>query len=278
MNTAEKWVTTTDALIAAIQDESISKVVISGRCVDVPTIRLSPGRSLCGAAEGATIAFTPGADGVGLSSDNSVHDLYLCASPEKRAIFNDTACTTLGRIKLHGVTTTGRVQILARGQVRGGHVDVKGLEIIAADARAESERPHGYGVYVDETAIRNVMSSYESALMSGDSGFGVINSITIPETNQSVAKLTAKSNVGTRAQYRRAVIPVAGAIAAPIMNTVSSFGVATSITIDARSQRLANIATTSKRLMPAPCAAIGIRFLHAYRVKVNGSLVMLLGL
>src|SRR4029077_16042836 len=33
---------------------------------------------------------------------------------------------------------------------------------------------------------------------SGDSGFGVINSITIPETNQSVAKLTAKSNLGTR--------------------------------------------------------------------------------
>src|ERR1700751_3829746 len=96
MNTAEKWVTTTGELIAAIEDESIAKVVISGRVLDVPTIRLSPGRSLCGAAEGATIAFTPGADGIELSSDNSVHDLYLCASPEKRAIFNDTACTTLG--------------------------------------------------------------------------------------------------------------------------------------------------------------------------------------
>jgi hypothetical protein len=35
---------------------------------------------------------------------------------------------------------------------------------------------------------------------NGDSGFGVINSITIPETNQRVAKLTAKSNVGTRSQ------------------------------------------------------------------------------
>jgi len=32
--------------------------------------------------------------------------------------------------------------------VRGGHVDVNGLDIIAADARAETERPHGYGVYV----------------------------------------------------------------------------------------------------------------------------------
>ena len=148
MNTAEKWVTTTDALISAIKDESIARVVISGRVLDVPTIRLSPGRSLCGAAEGATIEFAPGVDGVELSSDNCVHGLDLCASPEKRAIFNDAACTTLGRIELHGVTTTGRVQNLARGQVRGGHVDVNGLDIIAADARSETERPHAYGVYV----------------------------------------------------------------------------------------------------------------------------------
>jgi hypothetical protein len=89
-----KWVTTTGALIAAVKDEGIARVVISGRVVDVPTIRLSPGRSLCGAADGATIAFTRGADGVELSSDNGVHDLHLCASPEKRAIFNNTACTT----------------------------------------------------------------------------------------------------------------------------------------------------------------------------------------
>jgi hypothetical protein len=54
----------------------------------------------------------------------------------------------LGRLELRGVTTTGRVQILARDKVRSGHVDVNGLDIIAADARGERERPHGYGVYV----------------------------------------------------------------------------------------------------------------------------------
>jgi hypothetical protein len=52
---------------------------------------------------------------------------------------------------------------------------------------------------------------------SGDNGFGEISSITIPETNQSVVKLTVKSSLGTRSQYRRAVINVAGAIAAPAM-------------------------------------------------------------
>ena len=49
---------------------------------------------------------------------------------------------------MRGVTTTACVQILARDKVRSGHVDVNGLDIIAADARGEKERPHGYGVYV----------------------------------------------------------------------------------------------------------------------------------
>jgi hypothetical protein len=62
----------------------------------------------------------------------------------------DTAMSTLGRIELRGV---GRVQILARDKVRAGHVVVNGLDIVAADARSESERPHGYGVYVIQGAF-----------------------------------------------------------------------------------------------------------------------------
>jgi len=109
---------------------------------------LSPGQSLCGAAENSKIAFADGVDGVELTSGNGVHNVHLCASPQRRAIFNDTAVSSLGRIVLRNVTTHGRVQILARDKVRSGHLEVNGLDIIAADARAESERPHGYGVYV----------------------------------------------------------------------------------------------------------------------------------
>jgi hypothetical protein len=147
MSAAEKWVTTTDALVTAIK-EGIGKVVVSGRLGDAPSLHLSPGQSLCGAAADSTVAFLAGADGVELSCDNSIHNLHLDAAPERRAIFNDTSVAGLGRIELRGVTTRGRVQILARDQVRGGHVEVNGLDIVAADARAESERPHGYGVYV----------------------------------------------------------------------------------------------------------------------------------
>ena len=45
------------------------------------------------------------------------------------------------------------MQILARDKVRGGHVDVSGLDIVAADARAETERPRGYGVEVLQGAF-----------------------------------------------------------------------------------------------------------------------------
>jgi hypothetical protein len=108
---------------------------------------------LRGADRRATIAFAGGADGLQLSSDNQVDGLCLEADPGQRAIFNDTSVASLGRIELRNITAVGRVQILARDKVRAGHVAVDGLDIIAADARGESERPHGYGVHVLQGAF-----------------------------------------------------------------------------------------------------------------------------
>jgi hypothetical protein len=101
-----------------------------------------------------------------LSTNNIVRNLHLFASGKKRAIFNDTTVPTLGRIELRGVTTTGRVQILARDKVRAGHVDVDGLDIVTADARGETERPRGYGVYVQHGAFTlwNMQSSDDVAI------------------------------------------------------------------------------------------------------------------
>jgi len=61
------------------------------------------------------------------------------------------------------------------------------------------------------------MGAIATMAMSGDRGLGVITSINIPDTIQRVAKLTTKSNLGTRSQYKSAEIVAAGAIAAPIM-------------------------------------------------------------
>jgi len=148
MDSLEKAVATVDTLVAATKDKNVQRIVVSGNLANAPSISLSPGQSLRGADEDAAIKFAAGVDGLQLSSDNRVHNIRLHASPDKRAIFNDTSVASLGRIELRSVTTTGRVQILVRDKVRGGHVDVDRLDIIAADARGEKERPHGYGVYV----------------------------------------------------------------------------------------------------------------------------------
>ena len=112
MSGAEKVVTSAETLVAAVADSGIEQIVVSGRLTDVPLIRLAPGQSLRGADESAAISFRAADDGVQLSTDNSVRSIRLNASPEKRAICNDTTVPTLGRIELRGLTTTGRVQIL----------------------------------------------------------------------------------------------------------------------------------------------------------------------
>ncbi len=145
---AVRTANTVEHLVAATKDAGIHQIVVRGNLANAPTIRLSPGQSLRGEDDESRVTFAAGSDGIQLSSDNRIHNIRLNASAAKRAIFNDTSVATLGRIELRGVTTTGCVQILARDKVRGGHVDVNGLDIIAADARGENERPHGYGVYV----------------------------------------------------------------------------------------------------------------------------------
>ena len=153
INDSGHFVTTTDGLLTALRDSANRRVVVRGELSDVPSIHLAPGQILCGEDEQCAINFTVGADGVRLSTDNEISTLRLLATPEQRAIFNDTTVATLGRIRLAGVTTTGQVQILARDAVRAGYVEVDGLDIVAADARARVERPHGFGVYVLQGAF-----------------------------------------------------------------------------------------------------------------------------
>jgi hypothetical protein len=165
----EKSVATTEALLAATNDKGVQHIVVQGHLANSPSFKLSPGQSLRGSDEQSSITFAAGKDGIQLSSENRIHNLRLNASPEKRAIFNDTTVASLGRIELRSIATTGRVQILARDNVRAGHVDVDRLDIVAADARAEQERPHGYGVYVLHGAFTLWnMQADENVVISAD--------------------------------------------------------------------------------------------------------------
>ena len=144
---AIKSATTVEELVAATKDTGIRRILARGDLANAPSIRLSPEQFLQGDGDESKIAFAPMTDGLQLSSDNRVQDIRPHASPDERAISNDMTVDCLGRIELRDATTTSRVQILARDKVRGGHVDVNGLDIVAADVWGKSERPHGYGVY-----------------------------------------------------------------------------------------------------------------------------------
>jgi len=153
MSSSQKIVASAPELLAACKDAGVRHIAVRGNILEAQSIRLTPGQALTGEGEGASIAFVPGADGVQLSTNNAVSNLRLEASIDKRAIWNDTRVETMGRIQIAGVTTVGQVQILASGAVRSGHVEVDGLDVVAADARTHSERPSGFGVKVIQGAF-----------------------------------------------------------------------------------------------------------------------------
>jgi len=152
LNVQERVVATSDELAAATKDAEVRQITVRGNLTGAPSVRLAPGQALCGVDDHAAIHFA-GVDGLQLSSDNQVRSVHLRTPPDKRAIFNDTSVNSLGHILLAGVTTIGQVQILARDKVRGGHVEVDGLDVIAADARTQTDRPQGYGVGVLQGAF-----------------------------------------------------------------------------------------------------------------------------
>lgn len=153
MLTSQIVATTPQELQAALHDGRYKRIVVRGSLSALPTLRLEPGQSIVGEGAEAALSFQHGDDGLQLSTDNEVIGVHIEAARNKRAIFNDTSVDHLGVIRLQRLSVCGQVQILAAGKVRGGHVEVDGLDVIAADALRWSERPRGYGVHVAQGAF-----------------------------------------------------------------------------------------------------------------------------
>lgn len=172
----EKHVNNVSELLSAVMDTRIGVIVLTTDLADVPSFDLLPGQTLrCAAGQRFALAFAQGVDGVRLSSDNSILSLDLHASSDKRAIWNDYSMPTLGRINLSSVNASGRVQLLAKDLVRGGHVVVDSLAILAADSRGEQDRPHEYGVYVIQGAFTlwNMQSEQDVTIHADLKGISV---------------------------------------------------------------------------------------------------------
>jgi len=146
-------VASVEELQQAVADDRAGDIVVAGTIERVPTLRLAPGRNLVGADDRAAIVFRDGADGVQLTRDNRVASLQLRASPNARAVFNDTTVESLGTLELVLLHAVGQIQIVADDAVRSGHVIVEGVHVEEADTRVREPRPHGYGVHALQGAI-----------------------------------------------------------------------------------------------------------------------------
>jgi hypothetical protein len=144
----ERIISSVEALLAAAGDLRVKTVIVTQDLAALPSFRLAPGQALRGGQSTPTLRFRDGQDGLELSSDNAVSGLRLVCDVDRRAVFNDTSSPHLGRMELNALTVTGVVQIIAKDNVRGGHVEAHQIHILAGDARGFNVRPQGYGVQV----------------------------------------------------------------------------------------------------------------------------------
>lgn len=152
-NNSERLVSTVDELVRATQSATVQRIFVTKSMNDVPGILLLTGQCLQGEGDRITLRFIGDGDAIGVSGDNQLSNLHLETSPACRAIWNQPTVDSLGTIVLRDISTIGRVQILVRDEVRSGHLEVNNLDIVAADARAEKDRPEGYGVGVVQGAF-----------------------------------------------------------------------------------------------------------------------------
>jgi hypothetical protein len=143
--TADVVVVDAAALVEATQDPAAETIVVSGVVVGAPTVALLPGQRLVGTGRESVIRFAGAVDGVRMTTDNTIEGLRLETTPTARSLYNDTSVEGLGTLLVENVTTIGQVQILADDNVRSGHVVVRGLDVVDADA-TERERLFGYGM------------------------------------------------------------------------------------------------------------------------------------
>jgi hypothetical protein len=147
-------VRTLDELLQSLKSPNVAIIAVETFLSEVPGFRLSPNQEIRGpSSELVGLQFRQGSDGIQLSSNNSVSALKLTTDSDRCAIWNDESAEDMGLLRLTDVQTVGRVRILARDKVRAGHIEVRNLDIMAADSRSATERPNGFGVFVLQGAF-----------------------------------------------------------------------------------------------------------------------------
>lgn len=143
-------VSTYEALKNAV-DSGASTITLTHSITAPAPIHLAPGQRLEG-ENNAFLGFMQ-SEGIGLAAGASVAHLRIQVRPDRRAIYLNSTAEDLGTIELSDLTVSGVVQILTRKPNHDLSLRLKDLDIVAADARAYSEKPQKYGVNVYQGAL-----------------------------------------------------------------------------------------------------------------------------
>ena len=92
-------------------------------------------------------------DGFGLTAGNAVRDLKVNAPADRRALFTTYSREDLGTFRLENLSVQGQVSFIFRIGTRSAAVEMRGVDIFAADARRYLEQPQKYGVNVLQGAL-----------------------------------------------------------------------------------------------------------------------------
>lgn len=142
-----EWTVSTPTELLGALEGGRGDIRVAGELRGMPSIKLPPGTRLVG----GRLIF--GARGLVLSADNRLEDIDIDCPPYEVAIGNASAAEDLGTLALSNVRAKGQVLLVADGSIRRGTVLIDGLDVAEADLRGREQRPHGYGVDVQQGAL-----------------------------------------------------------------------------------------------------------------------------
>lgn len=140
-------VTTFQQLEKAVLSKA-TEINIANSIVCTHSIILPPGTSLRGTTESGHIpmlSFTSG-DGIGVTADNAVANLFISAPEKQKAIFNAFSDEDLGIFRFENLRLTGMFSFVARKGTEKAEIIADNIDIVSADARANFEQPQKFGV------------------------------------------------------------------------------------------------------------------------------------
>lgn len=92
-------------------------------------------------------------DGVGLTANNTVKNLIIHVPTNHRSIFNTNYETDLGSFNFENLELNGQFSFLSKSKLDNTLLNLKNINIVAADTRGYLEQPQKYGVNVLQGAL-----------------------------------------------------------------------------------------------------------------------------